>query len=131
MARACWRLWSPRLTIDETAFGRTEASWRNPDHAAVVAHSYRHRHGEAEGDPALAPIERALLGQPRIDVPTIVLDPGEDGVQPRPREDTGRSRFGDRYERRWIERTGHFVPREQPAAFAEAIIDLADRTAPG
>ena len=130
VAPECWRLWSPLMAFDEAAFSRTETSWRNPDHAAVVAHSYRHRHGEAAGDPVFASVEQALLAQPRIDVPTILLDPAEDGVQPVPRQDTSRSRFGGAYERRWIERTGHFVPREQPAAFAQAISDLADRTAP-
>ena len=129
IARECWRLWSPRMAIDGASFARTEASWRNSDHAAVVVHSYRHRHGEAEGDPEFDAIERALLAQPRIDVPTIVLDPAEDGVHPVPREDPWASHFGGDYERRWIGRTGHFVPREQPALFAAAIGDLADRTA--
>ncbi len=130
IARECWRLWSPSMAIDEAAFARTEASWRNPDHADVVAHSYRHRHGEAAGDPALEPIERAGALGPRFEVPTIVLDPGADGVAPIPRDDPWRHRFGGPYERRWIERTGHFVPREQPALFAAAIVSLADRTSP-
>ncbi len=127
IARECWRLWSPRMAVDEAAFARTAASWRNPDHAAVVAHSYRHRHGEVDGDPALEAIERALLASPPIGVPTIVLDPAEDGVHPIPRDDPWTARFDGPYERRWIEATGHFVPREQPARFASAVRDLADR----
>ncbi len=132
IARQCWRLWSPSMTIEEADFGATAASWRNPDHADVVAHSYRHRHGEAAGDPALEEIERALLAQPRIAVPTIVLDPAEDGVHPLPGGDPGddpwAARFGTAYERRIVDRAGHFLPRERPDAFAAAIRDVRRRT---
>ena len=129
IARECWRLWSPSMPVDEAGFAATAASWRNPDHADVVAHSYRHRHGEAAGDPALEAVERLLLAQPRIEVPTIVLDPTEDGVHPVPEDDPWSERFGD-YERRRIDRAGHFLPRERPDAFATAIRDIARRTLP-
>ncbi len=130
IARQCWRLWSPSMAIDEADFAATAASWRNPDHADVVAHSYRHRHGEAAGDPALETIERALLAQPRITVPTVVLDPVEDGVHPMPEDDPWSARFGAVYERRCIDRAGHFLPRERPDAFAAAIRDIAGHTSP-
>ena len=128
IARQCWRLWSPSMTIDEADFAATAASWLNPDHADVVSHSYRHRHGEAAGDPALEEIERALLARPRIAVPTIVLDPTEDGVHPVPEDDPWSERFGTAYERRRIERAGHFLPRERPDAFAAAVRDIAGRS---
>ena len=125
IARQCWRLWSPSMVPDEADFAATAASWRNPDHADVVAHSYRHRHGEAAGDPALEEIERALLAQPRITVPTIVLDPTEDGVHPMPEDDRSSAHFGPVYERRRIDRAGHFLPRERPDAFAAGVRDMA------
>ena len=130
IARECWRLWSPSMPIDEAGFAATAASWRNPDHADVVAHSYRHRHGEVPGDPALEDVERLLLARPRIAVPTIVLDPTEDGVHPMPEDDRCRDRFGTIYERRRIEHAGHFLPRERPDAFAAAVHDIARRTSP-
>ena len=130
VARQCWRLWSPSMVIDEADFAATAASWHNPDHADVVAHSYRHRHGEAAGDPALEDIERALLAQPRITVPTVVLDPAEDGVHPMPEDDPWPAHFGTAYERRRIDHAGHFLPRERPDAFAAAVRDIAGRTPP-
>jgi pimeloyl-ACP methyl ester carboxylesterase len=73
LARLLWRLWSPSWTFDEDTFGRTAPAFDNPDFVDVVIHSYRHRYGYAEGDPALLPIERALEAQPAIPVPTISL----------------------------------------------------------
>lgn len=128
IARQCWRLWSPSMPLDAAGFDATAAAWSNPDHADIVAHSYRHRHGEAAGDPALEPVERALLTQPRITVPTIVLDPAEDGVHPLKPEDPWTRHFGDRYDRRIVEHAGHFLPRERPDAFAAAIRDILGRT---
>ncbi len=128
VARQCWRLWSPLMQVDAAEFDRTAASFANPDHAAVVAHSYRHRHGGAAGDPALEPIEQALRARPVIRVPTIVLAPDGDGVAPLVLADTDRDRFGPDYERRIVSPSGHFVPREQPDAFAAAIRDLRART---
>ena len=127
VARQCWRLWSPSLRISDEAFAAIAKAWTNPDHAAVVSHSYRQRHGEAEGDPALEPIERALLAQPRIDVPTIVLDPTEDGVDPLQEGDPWVGKFGPRYERRIVDHAGHFLPRERPDTFAAAIRDIVAR----
>ena len=130
LARRCWRLWSPLMTIDDDAFARTATSFANPDHASVVTHSYRHRHGAVPGDPALATIDAALRTRPRIDVPTIVLAPDGDGVAPLPSDgaDPSRDRFGADYERRIVAGAGHFVPRERPDLFAGAIRDLLGRT---
>jgi hypothetical protein len=55
---------------------------------AVVAHSYRHRFGLVDGDPAYAATERAIAAQPRITVPTVVLDPTDDTLHaPQPRSE--------------------------------------------
>jgi pimeloyl-ACP methyl ester carboxylesterase len=131
VARECWRLWSPSMVIDEAAFLATSLSWRNEDHAEVVAHSYRHRHGEAAGDPALESVEMALLAQPVIEVPAIVLDPAEDGVSPLPDGDPWARRFSGPYQRRIVERAGHFLPRERPEVFAQAVRDLVQAARAG
>ena len=114
IARQRWWLWSPSMAVDEADFAATAASWRNPDYAEVVSHSYRHRHGEAAGDPALEDVKRALLAQPRIAVPMIVLDPTEDGVHSIPQDDPWADRFGTAYERRHVDRVGHFCRASVP-----------------
>jgi len=52
------------------------------DLVEVAIHSYRHRYGAAESDPAFEPIEAELVKQPIITVPTIVLHGDIDGVSP-------------------------------------------------
>ena len=39
-------------------------------------------------------------------------------------EDRGRNQFMGSYERRVLTGIGHFIPREDPAAFVEAVRDL-------
>ena len=51
------------------------------DFVEVAIHSYRHRDGAAESDPAF-PIEAELVKQPVITVSTIVLRGESDGVSP-------------------------------------------------
>ncbi len=82
VARLLWRLWSPNWQFDDATFEATAASFDNPDFVAVTIQSYRHRHGNAAGDPALEPIEQRLAAQPAISVPTIVLHGAADGVSP-------------------------------------------------
>jgi pimeloyl-ACP methyl ester carboxylesterase len=54
----------------------------NPDFVDVVIQSYRHRYGNAPGDPAYDASEAKLAVQPPISVPTIVLHGEADGVGP-------------------------------------------------
>jgi len=63
ICRLLWQQWSPNLSFDDATFERTAASFDNPDFVDVVVHSYRHRRGNAPGDPALEPME-ARLGHP-------------------------------------------------------------------
>jgi pimeloyl-ACP methyl ester carboxylesterase len=93
----------------------------------VVIHSYRHRHNTAPGDPALAAIEAALAARPAIAVPTINLEGAADGVGGPSHPDPDAARFTAAYERRILDRVGHFVPHEAPQAVARAILDLAAR----
>jgi len=125
ICRLLWRLWSPNWTFDDATFDRTAASFDNPDFVAVVIHSYRHRHQNTPGDPALAAIEDALARQPSITVPTICLHGAEDGVGPPTGSENARRHFTNHYERRVIPAAGHFLPNETPEAVVQAVRDLA------
>ena len=72
-----WRLWSPNW-FDARLFAQQSLSFENPDFVATVIHSYRHRYGNAPGDPALEPLEARLAEQPKIAVPTVGFQGDDD-----------------------------------------------------
>ncbi len=121
--RLLWRLWSPNWAFDEETFARTAVAWDNADFVDVTIHSYRHRYGNAPGDPALASIEQALAAQPPITVPTIVLHGEANGVV-RAMTDAQRKKFTNLVDRRDIPRVGHNLPAEVPQVVAEAVLRL-------
>ena len=125
IGRLLWQLWSPNWRFDDALFARVAAAWDNADYVEVVIHSYRHRHNAAPGDPALAGIEAALAAQPAITVPTINLEGAADGVGVPRFPDPHARRFTGGYERRVLDRIGHFLPHEAPGALVQAIGDLA------
>lgn len=124
IARLLWRLWSPDWAFDDATFEASAVAFDNPDFVPVVIQSYRHRFGYAPGDPALEPIEAALAARPAITVPSINLHGATDGVGPVEASAGHHRFFSGPYERRVIPRTGHNVPQEAPAAFAQAVLDL-------
>ncbi|UYN93711.1 MAG: alpha/beta hydrolase [Enhydrobacter sp.] len=130
IARLLWTLWSPEWTFDDATFERTALAFDNPDFVAVVIQSYRHRYGNAPGDPSLLDIEARLAGQPKISVPTINLHGGHDGVSPVPETDTQGRNFTGFYERRIIPRVGHNVPQEAPADTVQALRDILRKAGP-
>jgi pimeloyl-ACP methyl ester carboxylesterase len=121
LCRLLWHLWSPNWAFDEATFARTAESFDNPDFVAVSVQSYRHRYGNAPGDPALEAIERALAAQPAIGVATINLHGEADGVTPPALSLHHARRFTGFYERRVIPRAGHFLPQEAPDAVVAAV----------
>ncbi|MEX2221921.1 MAG: alpha/beta hydrolase [Candidatus Rokuibacteriota bacterium] len=125
LCRLIWRLWSPTWDFDEATFARTAAAFENPDFVDIVIHSYRHRFGGIPGDPALDAIESLLAGQPDIAVPGIVLQGGDDGVDPPQIGDSDAPHFTSFYERRIVPGVGHNFPQEAPEAFANAVLALA------
>jgi pimeloyl-ACP methyl ester carboxylesterase len=122
--RLLWRLWSPTWDFDEETYAQTAASFDNPDFVEVVIHSYRHRFALAPGDPAVEKTEQSLTKQPKISVPTIVLDGNADGVAPIGGSEHHDRFFTGRYERRVIPGVGHNLPQEAPRVFAEAVLSL-------
>jgi pimeloyl-ACP methyl ester carboxylesterase len=106
-------------------FERSAAALDNPDHVAIVIHNYRWRLGLAEGEPPYAALETKLATAPAIAVPTITLEGDANGA-PHPEPASYAARFTGKYAHRTITGgIGHDLPREAPAAFAEAVIDVA------
>jgi len=125
ICRLLWELWSPNHRFAAGEWEATAASFDNPDFVDVVIQSYRHRYGEAAGDPAYDAIEARLAATPPITVPAIALDGAADGVGPAPARDPHRTRFtGAYYDRRLVPVAGHFLPREAPAVVAGAVLEL-------
>ncbi len=125
LCRLLWRLWSPNWRFSEALFARVAEAWDNPDFVAVVIQSYRHRHNAAPGDPALADVEARLAQSPRIAVPAINLEGAADGVGVPRFPDPHAALFTAGYERRVLDRVGHFLPHEAPGAVVRAVLDLA------
>jgi pimeloyl-ACP methyl ester carboxylesterase len=127
ICKLLWRLWSPNWQFTDAVYDITAASFNNPDFVDVVIQSYRHRHQNAPGDPALAGIEARIAAQPAINVPTIVLHGESDGVGPAASSANHARHFTNSYERRVIPVAGHFLPNEAPEAVVQAIADLGQR----
>jgi pimeloyl-ACP methyl ester carboxylesterase len=124
LSRLLWRLWSPHWSFDDAIFERSAASFDNPDFVAVTIQSYRHRYGNAAGDPTLEEIEQRLAPQPKIAVPTIALQGEADGVHPPESSAHHAAFFTGPYERRVLPRIGHNPPQEDPQTFAAAVLEL-------
>jgi pimeloyl-ACP methyl ester carboxylesterase len=125
ITRLLWQLWSPNWPFTDATLQATAASFDNPDFVAVTVQSYRHRYGNAPGDPAYADLESRLAAQPSIAVPTIILHGEDDGVGP-PAGSIPKDRlFTALIERRHIPGAGHFLSREDPADVVAAVVELA------
>ena len=125
IARQLWNEWSPLWQLDDDTFDATAPSFDNSDFVEVAVHSYRVRYGRVAGDPAYDSLEATLSTQPRVTVPTIVIDPTNDTVMPalsREEHDVHFSRLID-YRRTPV---GHNTPQEDPEGLSTAIVDLAD-----
>ena len=122
IARKLWSLWSPSWHIDDSGFKATAAAFQNPDFVDTTIHSYRHRYGNAPGDPALEAYEQQLAMQPRIAAPTIALQGEDDRVAPQ-RHSRFEGRFTGFAELRMLPGVGHCIPQEAPEAVVPAILD--------
>jgi len=124
ICRLLWELWSPNYRFTDADYAKTAAAFDNPDFVAVVIQSYRHRFGNAPGDPRYAGVETRLAAQPKISVPTIVLHGEADGVGPAAGSETHARYFTGSYRREVIPVAGHFLPREAPEAVVKAVCEL-------
>jgi pimeloyl-ACP methyl ester carboxylesterase len=128
ICRLLWQEWSPSWRFDDATFERTATSFDNPDFVDLVIHSYRHRHGNAPGDPRFDAIERRLAERPPIAAPSVILEGAEDTVGPPHRSERHLALFPPGTERHVVPGGGHFLPREQPAAVTDAMLKLLART---
>jgi pimeloyl-ACP methyl ester carboxylesterase len=126
ICRFLWQSWSPNWRFTEDTFTRTAASFDNPDFVDVVIHSYRHRIGNAPGEPRFTMVERQLAERPKIQAPSITLYGGDDGIA-RPSTESPpaeRAVFTSLIARRVVSGVGHFMPREKPEAVSSAMLEL-------
>jgi len=125
ICRLLWQTWSPTWHFTDETFNRTAPSFDNPDFVEVVIHSYRHRYGNAPGEPRFTAIEKQLAQRPKIQVPTVVLYGADDGVARPPADSPAeRALFTSLAARRVIAGAGHFLPREKPDAVSAAMLEL-------
>jgi pimeloyl-ACP methyl ester carboxylesterase len=130
ICRYLWQQWSPSWRFTDDAYNRTAASFDNPDFVEVVIHSYRHRIGNAPGEPRFREMEKQLAARPTIQPPSITLYGGDDGIarpaaEPPPAE---RAVFSRLVARRVVDGVGHFMPRERPDAVSSAMLELLAST---
>ena len=123
-AKLIWHSASPRWHFDDATFDRSAASLDNPDHVAIVIHSYRWRLGLAEGEAKYDNLEKRLAAAPVVTIPTITMEGDANGA-PHPEPSAYAKRFSGKYEHRTIGGgTGHDLPQEAPEAFAKAVVDV-------
>ena len=126
LCKLLWQTWSPGWHFSDDEYNRTAPSFDNPDFVDVVIHSYRHRNGNAPGDPRFLTMEHELAKRPPITAPTILLYGATDALA-RPSADVTpaeRSVFSALVARRVIAGAGHFLPRENPEAVSSALLEL-------
>ena len=128
--RLLWELWSPTWHFTDETYNRTAPSFDNPDFVDVVIHSYRHRNGNAPGEPRFQAMERQLAERPKIAAPTITLHGADDGLgKPAPEASPAeRAVLPALVARRVIPGAGHFLPREKPGAVSSAMLELLAKT---
>jgi pimeloyl-ACP methyl ester carboxylesterase len=126
LCKLLWQEWSPTWHFSDAIYERTAASFENPDFVDVVIHSYRHRLGNAPGEPRFEAVERQLGQRPKIEVPTIVLHGADDFLDRAPAEATAgeKASFTALVARRIVPGSGHFMPREKPEAVSAAMLEV-------
>lgn len=124
IARMLWEEWSPDWEFDDATFDRSMPALDNPDFVDVAIHSYRHRFGNADGDPRYAEFAKRLAAMPPVTVPALTLDGDSDGVVAPSDGSASAAKFTARRIHRVVKGAGHNVPQEAPSAFAAAVLEL-------
>ena len=126
LCRYLWQTWSPTWHFTDDTYNRTAPSFDNPDFVDITIHSYRHRHGNAPGEPRFKAIEEQLAKRPKIEMPSITLY-GQDDSLGRPSADATpaeKAVFTKLVGHRVVANAGHFLPHEQPRAVSSALLEL-------
>jgi pimeloyl-ACP methyl ester carboxylesterase len=119
-----WQLASPKWNFDDATFDRSAKAFDNPDHVAIVIHSYRWRLGLVQGEPRYDELEKRLAQKPVISVSTITMEGDANGA-PHPEPAAYAKMYSGKYSHRTIDGgIGHNLPQEAPQAFAEAVVDV-------
>ena len=120
-ARQMWDTWAPAGWYDPADFDEAARAFQGEDWAEIVLHSYRHRWGFAEGDPAYAEDEARLNPAPVLSVPTLVLHGSEDeyGSAAHPRLIAGH--VGGPVQMQLLTDTHHVPHRERPPQVLELV----------
>lgn len=122
--RQMWDTWAPADWYRQADFDEAAQAFLGEDWAEIVLHSYRHRWGFAEGDPAYVEDEARLNPAPVLSVPTLVLHGAADTCN-HPDSSRGREHFFlGRYERQVLQGVGHFPQREAPQHVGAAILQF-------
>lgn len=126
LCKYMWQTWSPTWKFSDAMYDKTAASFENPDFVDCVIHSYRHRNGNAPGEPRFEETEKALAKRPKITCPVLALYGGDDafghpGAEPTAAE---KESFPRLVAHRIVEGAGHFVPHEKPEPVAAAMLEL-------
>lgn len=126
LCRFLWQTWSPSWHFTDETYNRTAPSFDNPDFVDVVIHSYRHRIGNAPGEERFKAVEEQLAKRPKVQAPATLLYGGDDVLGQRSAEVTPAERelFPKLAAKRVIAGAGHFLPRENPAAVSNALLEL-------
>jgi pimeloyl-ACP methyl ester carboxylesterase len=126
LCKLLWRQWSPSWRFTDQEYERTAPAFDNPDFVDIVIHSYRHRIGNAPGEPRFTAIEKQLAQRPKIQCPAITLYGAEDGLARPPADSPPAERavFASLVARRVVDGVGHFMPRERPGAVSSALLEL-------
>ncbi|HEY7290382.1 MAG TPA: alpha/beta hydrolase [Vicinamibacterales bacterium] len=124
LCRLLWHEWSPTWRFSDDMYNLTAASFDNPDFVDCVIHSYRHRNLNAPGEARFFDVERRLAARPPINVPTVVLAGGDDAFGRPSTEITAADRtvMPKILDKRVVDGAGHFLPHENPEAFAAAVL---------
>ena len=127
--RAQWDAWSPEGWYTESQFQAAAKSWHNKDFENVVLHGYRSRWGQAELDPAYAPLQLRMEATKTLATPTLLLHGAEDHCELKETTDGAGKYFTGEYRRLLLPGVGHFPQRENAPFVAGAVLEHLRRHA--
>lgn len=113
--RYIWSIWNPGWQIPEDELAATAQAFENPDWADITLHSYRVRWGLAERSSAFEDLEKRVVADPIIHVPTLVIHGSDDPCNDPETSASKDHLFRGHYERRVLPGTGHFPQRQSVA----------------